>query len=113
MEHQFLHPKIGKLTDKESVFASAVDGVDRTEFLEEPSGAAKFPDDRSIRTHLIDLAGDIDIVPRIGIGNVEDGIGSLGDAHRLWVAEVRKRSLEDTVVVEHLYASVAAIARVD
>src|SRR5439155_12313368 len=41
MEHQFLYSKIGKLTDKESVFAAAVDGVKRPEFLEQPSGTAK------------------------------------------------------------------------
>src|SRR5215472_13193899 len=101
MEHQPLHPKISKLTDKESVFASAVDGVNRPEFLEEPSGTSKFAEDRSIQAHPIYLAGDIDIVPRIGIGNVEDGIGTLGDTHRLCVAEVRKLGLENAVIVKH------------
>ena len=55
MEHQFLYSKIGKLTDKESVFAAAVDGVDRSEFLEQPSGTAKFAEDRSVQAHPIDL----------------------------------------------------------
>src|SRR5438552_2668239 len=110
MEHQFLHPKIGKLPDKESAFAAAVDGVDRTEFLEQPSGTAEFAEDSSVRAHPIYLTRDIDIVPRIGIGNIEDRIGSLGDTHRLCVAEVRKRGLEDAVVVKHLDAPVAAIA---
>src|SRR5437763_16817311 len=113
MEHQFLYSKIGKLTDKESVFAAAVDGVDRSEFLEQPSGAAKFAEDRSVQAHPIYLTGDIDIVPWIGIGNVEDGIGLLADTHCLCVAEVRKRGLEDAVVVKHLDASIAAIAGVD
>lgn len=113
MEHQFLHPKISKLTYKESVLISAVDGVDRPELLEEPSGTAKFSEDRSVQTHLIDLTGDVDIVPRIRIGNVEDGVGPLADTHRLGVAEVRKRGLEDAVVVKHLDAFVSAIASVD
>src|SRR5262245_16958752 len=113
MEHQFLHSKVGKLTDKECVFAAAVDGVDRPEFLEQPSGTAKFAENRSVQAHPIDLTGDIDIVPRVGIGNVEDGIGSLGDTHRLRVAKIRKRGLEDAVVVEHLDALVAAIAGID
>src|SRR5438477_8939515 len=97
MEHQFLHPKIGKLTDKESAFAAAVDGVDGAEFLEQPSGTAEFAEDGSVRTHLIDLTRDIDIVPRVGIGNVEDRIGALGDTHRLCVAEIRKLGLEGAV----------------
>jgi hypothetical protein len=63
--------------------------------------------------HLIYLACDIDIVPRIGIGDTQNGIGSLGDAHGLWIADVRKRGLENTIVVEHMDAFVAAIARVD
>src|SRR5438552_3231435 len=113
MEYQLLYPKIGELADKESVFAAAVDGVDRAEFLEQPSGTAKFAEDRSVQAHLKYLTGDIDIVPRIGIGNVEDGIGSLVDAHRLWVADVRKHGLEGAVVVKHLDPLVAAIARVD
>src|SRR5215469_16083900 len=113
MEHQFLNSKISKLTDKKNVFASAVDGVDRPEFLEEPSGTAKFAENRPVQLHSIYRTGDIDIVPRIGIGNVEDRIGSLTDAHRLCIAEVRKRGLEDAVVVKHLDPSVAAIAGVD
>src|SRR5436190_22817939 len=113
MEHQFLYSKIGKLTDKESVFAAAVDGVNRPEFLEQPSGTAKIAEDRSVQAHPIYLTGAIDIVPRIGIGNVEDRIGALGDAHRLCVAEVCKCSLEHTVVVKDLDASVAAVAGVN
>src|SRR5438552_13063252 len=113
MEHQFLYSKVGKLADEESVFAAAVDGVDRPEFLAQPSGTAKSAEDRSVQAHPIYLTRDIDIVPRIGIGNVEDGIGSLGDTHRLCVAEVRKRGLEDAVVVKHLDAPVAAIPGVD
>src|SRR5262249_18949803 len=113
MEHQFLYSKIGKLTDKESVFAAAVDGVDRPKFFEQPSGTAKFAEDRAVQPHPIYLTGDIDIVPRVGIGNIEDWIGSLGDTHRLCVAEVRKCGLEDAVVVKHLNALVAAIAGVD
>src|SRR5439155_522983 len=113
MEHQYLHPKIGKLTDKESAFPAAVDGVDRTEFLEQPSGTAEFAEDSSVRAHPIYLTRDINIVPRIGIGNIEDRIGSLGDTYRLCVAEVRKRSLEGAVVVKHLDSPVAAIAGVD
>ena len=42
MQYQLLYPEIGKLTDKESVFAAAVDRVDRAEFFEQPSGTAKF-----------------------------------------------------------------------
>src|SRR4051812_49255008 len=113
MEHQFLHSKIGKLTDKESVIAAAVDGVNRPEFLEQPSGPAKFAEDRSVQAHPIYLTRPIDVVPRIGIGNIENGIDSLGDAHRLCVADVRKCGLEDAVVVKHLDAPVAAIASVD
>src|SRR5262249_20610328 len=108
MEHQFLHPKIRKLTDKESVFAAAVNGVDRSEFLEQPSGAAKFAEDCAVQPQPIYLTGNIDIVPRIGIGNVEHGIGSLGDTHRLRVAEIRKCGLEDAVVVKYLDTPVAA-----
>src|SRR5262249_46619220 len=78
-----------------------------------PSGTAKFADNRSVQPQLKYLTGDIDIVPRIGIGNVEDGIGSLADTHRLGVSEVRKRGLEDAVVVKHLDAPVASIASVD
>lgn len=89
MEYQFLHPKIGKLTDKESAYAAAVDRVDRAEFFEPPSGTAEFAEDSSVQAHPIDLTGDIDIVPRIGIGNIENGIGSLGDTHRLCVVEGR------------------------
>src|SRR4029453_10770660 len=113
MEHQILHAKIGKLTDKESVFATAVNGVDRPEFLEQPSGTAEFAEGGSVEAHPVYLTGDIDIVPRIGIGNVENGIGSPGDTHRLCVAEVRKRGLEDAIVVKDLDALVAAIASVD
>src|SRR5262249_53641849 len=104
---------IGQLTDIESILASAVDRVDRTEFLEEPSRTAKFAEDRSVQAHPINLAGDIDIVPRIGIGNVEDGVGSLADAHRLCVAKVRKRGLKLAIIVKHLDAFVATIAGVD
>ena len=57
--------------------------------------------------------GDIKIIPGIRIGDVEDGICSLTDAHRLWVADVRKRSLEDAAVVKHVDPLVAAIAGVD
>src|SRR5215471_15799176 len=113
MEHQFLYSKIGKLTDKESVFAAAVDGVNRPEFLEQPAGTAKFAEDGSVQAHPVYLTGAIDIVPRIGIGNIEDGVGSLGDTHRLCVAEVRKCCLEDAVVIKYLNAFVAAIAGVD
>src|ERR1051326_1931388 len=113
VENEFLDAEIGKLADKESVFGTAVDGVDRPKFLEQPSGPAKFAKHRSIQPHPIYLAGDIDIVPRIGIGNVENRIGSPADAHRLCVAEVGKRGLEDAVIVEHLDALVAAIAGVD
>ena len=109
MENQFLHTKIGKLAYKKSVFAAAVDRVDCTELFEQPTGAAELAEDRSIQAHLIYLTRDIDIIPRIGIGNIEDRIGSLGDTHRLCVAEVRKRSLEDAVVVKHLDAPVASI----
>src|SRR5216117_1869839 len=108
MKHQFLYSKIGELTNKESVFAAAVDGINRPEFLEQPSGAAKFAENRSVQPHPVYLTSAIDIVPRIGIGNIEDGIGSFGDAHRLRVAKVRNCSLEDTVVVKHLDAPVAA-----
>src|SRR5215467_915038 len=113
MEHQFLYSKIGKLSDKESVFAAAVDGVNRPEFLEQPAGTAKFAEDGSVQAHPVYLTGTIDIVPRIGIGNIEDGVGSLGDTHRLCVAEVRKCCLEDAVVIKYLNAFVAAIAGVD
>src|SRR5689334_9713753 len=113
MEHQLLHAKIGKLADKESVFAAAIDGVHRPEFLEQPSGTAKFAEDRAVQAHPVYPAGDIDIVPRIGIGNVEDWIGAFADTHRLCVAEVRKRGLEDAVVVKYLDAFVPAIAGVD
>src|SRR5262249_19120455 len=73
----------------------------------------QFAKDRSVQAHPINLTSNIDVVPRIGIGNVEHGIGSLADTHRLRVAEVRKRGLEDAVVVKHLDALVAAIAGVD
>src|ERR1041385_2315052 len=113
VENEFLAAEIGKLADKESVFGTAVDGVDRPKFLEQPSGPAKFAKHRSIQPHPIYLAGDIDIVPRIGIGNVENRIGSPADAHRRCVAEVGKRGLEDAVIVEHLDAVGAALAGVD
>lgn len=35
MEYQLLNSKIRELTDKQSVFAAAVDGVDRAEFLKQ------------------------------------------------------------------------------
>src|SRR5260370_23873949 len=112
VEYQLLDSKIGELTDVESVLAAAIDGVDRAEFLEQPSGTAKFAQDRSVQAHLQYLAGDIDVVPRIGIGNVEDGGGTLVHAHRLWIGDVRKHGLEDAVVVKHLDPMVAAITRV-
>ena len=62
-------------------------------FLEQPSGTAELAEDSSIQAHPIDLTRDIDIVPRIGIGNIKHRIGSLGDTHRLRVAEVRIRGL--------------------
>ena len=113
MERQFLYAQIGKLTHKESVFAAAIDGVDRPEFLEHPSGTAKFADYRSVQAHPINLTGAIDIVPRIGIGNIEDWTGAFSDTHRLRIAEVRKCGLEDAVVVKHLDSLVPAIARID
>src|SRR5438876_479546 len=113
MEHQFLHAKVGKLTDKESAIAAAVDGVDCAEFLEQPSGTAEFAGYRPVQAHPVYLTRDVDIVPRIGIRNIERRIGALGDTHRLCITEVRKRGLEDAVVVKHLDAPVSAIARVD
>src|SRR5262245_52703592 len=113
VEHQFLHPKIGKLADQESAFTAAVDGVDGTEFLEQSSGTTEFAEDRSVRAHPINFTRDIDVIPRIGVGGIEDRIGSPGDTHRLCVAEVRKRGLEDAVVIKHLDAPVSAIAGVD
>src|ERR1043165_8835722 len=71
MKRQFLYPKIGKLADKESVLAAAIDGVHCPEFLEQPSGTAKLAEDRSVQAHPVYLTGGIDIVPRIGIGNVQ------------------------------------------
>jgi len=37
------------------------DGVNRPEFLEQPSGTAKFAEDRSVQAHPVYLAGAIDI----------------------------------------------------
>ena len=64
MEHQFLYSKIGKLTDKESVFAAAVDGVDRPEFLEHSPGTPKFAEDRSVHDSGLEAdAGAVRIRP--------------------------------------------------
>jgi hypothetical protein len=82
-------PNIGRLTDKESAFAATVDGVDRPEFLQ-PYGSAKFAENRSVQVHPIYFTSDINIIPRIGIENIEDGIISFVDTYRLWAAEVRK-----------------------
>ena len=92
MEHQLLHPKIGNLTDKQSAFAATVERVDRSEFLEQPSGTAEFAEDSSVRAHPVYLTRDIDIVPRIGIGNIQDRTGSLGDTHRLALPSSKTRS---------------------
>src|SRR5438067_2507946 len=88
MEHQLLYSQIGELTDKQGGFVATIDGIDCPEFLEQPSGAPESAQDRSVQSHLKDFTCDIDVVPRIGIGNIEDGIGSPGDTHRLRVAEV-------------------------
>jgi len=110
MEHQFLYSKIDKLTDKES-FLRGGGGVGCAEFLEQPSGTATFAEDHSVQAY---------ISPAIAISfhglelkTTEDRIGSLSDTHRLCIAEVRKRGLEDAVIVKHLNAPVAAIASVD
>ncbi len=108
-----MDPTISELTDKQGIFAAAIDEVDRAEFLDQPSGTAKFAQDGAVQAHLQDLTSNIDIIPGIGIGDVEDGICSLPDSHRLWVADIRQRSLEDAVVLKHLDALVAAIADVD
>ena len=57
MEYQLLDPKISELTDKQGIFAAAIDGVDRAEFLEQPSGTAKFAEDSAVQAHLQDLTG--------------------------------------------------------
>jgi hypothetical protein len=59
---------------------------------------AKFAEGRSVQAHPIYLTGDIDIVPRIGIENIEDAIGSLASTHRLWVAEGRKYGLATPIL---------------
>ena len=60
-ERQFLHPVVADLRHIKLVGCSAVDLVDRTEFLGQFSRPAKLADDRSVQFQLVDLSAAVGI----------------------------------------------------
>src|SRR5258708_20554173 len=83
MQRHLLNPQIADFADKEVVLASAVDGVDEVEFLRGPPGLAEFADHGAVELQLIDLAGDVDVVRRIGVRRVNHLLRPRPDAERL------------------------------
>ena len=65
MQRQLLNSHVADFTDKQAVFAAAVDGVDGAELLRQLPCFTKFADDGSIQFHLVDLTAGIDIFGRI------------------------------------------------
>src|SRR5260370_5546295 len=113
MQRHLLNPQIADFADKEVVLASAVDGVDEVEFLRGPAGLAEFADHGAVELQLIDLAGDVDVVWRIGVRRVEHLVRPRRDAERLGRADTGDLRLEGAVTVEHLDALVAGVGNVD
>src|SRR5258707_13598069 len=113
MQGNPLDPQITNLADIEVVLAAAVDGVDEVELLRGPPGLAEFADHGGVELQLIDLAGDVDVVWRIGVRRVEHLVRPRRDAERLGRADTGDLRLEGAVTVEHLDALVAGVGNVD
>src|SRR4030095_12553444 len=69
-QRQLLYSEVADFADIEDVLGAAIDRVDRAELLPQPARPAELADDRSIEAHLVDLAGGIEIVRRVGIRHV-------------------------------------------
>src|SRR5712671_4314644 len=112
-QRDLLDPQIADFADQQIVLVAAVDGVHGTEFLRHLAGAAEFADDRPVQFHLVDFAGLVDVVRRIGIGDIKHRIRTRGHADRLGISEIADLRLEGAVVVEDLDAVVVAVGDID
>src|SRR5436190_15142194 len=85
---QLLHPEIANLADIQRGFSAAVDGADAPELLEELPGAAEPADHRPVETHLVNLAGRVEIGRGVRVRHEHHLVGTRRDADRLGVADV-------------------------
>src|SRR5260370_15452554 len=113
MQRYLLKPQIADFADIEVVLAAAVDSVDEVEFLRGPPGLAELADHGAVQFQLVDLAGDVDVVRRIGVRRVEHLVRPRRDAERLGRADTGDLRLEGAVAVEHLDTLVAGVGNVD
>src|SRR5438067_5233404 len=111
-DRELLHPEVADFADVERVLAAAIDRVDGAELFQQFACFAKLSNDGSVETHLVDFAGRVEVVRRIGIRDVHDRVRGRRDADGLGVADVLDFALEGAVVVEHLDAHVPAVGGV-
>src|SRR3954468_5638746 len=112
-QRNLLYPQIPDFADEKAVLVAAIDGVHGAEFLCHLAGAAELADHRAVQFHLVDFARLVDVVRRVGIGDIKHRIGPGGQADRLRVSEIADLRLEGAVVVEDLDAVVVAVGDID
>src|SRR6266496_1905680 len=110
---QLLYAPVPRLSDVDLVFIPAIDGVDRPEFLQLLAGPTELAQHLSIEIDFIDVAVDIEIVRGVRIRHIKGGPSARRDADRPRGAHIAELSLERTVSVEHLNATIAAIGDVE
>jgi hypothetical protein len=109
VQRQLLHPQIADLANIERIYVAAVNGIDRSELLQQLAGPAKLAGHRPVQTHSVDFTVAVNVVWRIGIRDVNDLIRSLRYAKRLRISHIRESRFKDAVIVEDLDAIVSSV----
>ena len=113
VQSQLLHPQITQFPDIKRIFRPAVYRVDCSKLLQQLPCPTEFPNNGPVQTHLEDFPPGIDVIRRVGIGNIKNRIRPPGHTHSLWVADARKRSLKCPVIIKNLDSFIAPVPRIN